>query len=134
MYIWKTQPFEVPSTDRTAAPKLIVGIEVGFYAGKVAVTDNHFSPVTLVIDYYDSEGRKREYLTDKIDADIIRAKASQLGIEGENVEAWVKATMDIIVKYVIGGADISERHASIAQLAAMFGQELLPIEAQTGTI
>lgn len=134
MYIWKIEPFDIPSTDRTAPTKQIVGIEVGYFAGKVAVLDSDFSPVTLVIDYYDNQGRKREYLQDRIDENVIRAKAGQIGIEGENIEAFVKQSMDTIVKMFIGGVSIEVKYQALQQLANMFGQVLIPIEAQDGNI
>lgn len=134
MYIWKIEPFDIPSTDRTAPPKQIVGIEVGYFAGKVAVLDSDFSPVTLVIDYYDNQGRKREYLQDRIDENVIRSKAGQIGVEGEYIEAFVKQSMDKIVKMFIGGVSIEVKYQALQQLAGMFGQVLIPIENQDGNI
>ena len=134
MNIWRIEPFEIPGTDRTAPPRQIVGIGISYFAGKVAVMDDAYSPITLVIDYYDAQGIKREYLQDRIDDQTIRSKAVQLEIPEEAVAEFVKGSMDKIVKSFVGGQTIEERHATLSELAAMFGQVLLPVEAQTGTI
>ena len=134
MYIWKIEPFEVASTDRTAMPKQIVGIEIAYFAGKVAVSDLIHSPVTLIIDYYDSEGQKREYLQDRVDMSVIQSKGIAMGKSNEELEGFIKYSMDVIVKHIIGGETIAERHSYISLLSSMFGQVLLPLEAQTGTI
>lgn len=134
MNIWRIEPFEIPGTDRTAPPRQIVGIGISYYAGKVAVIDDAYSSITLVIDYYDGQGVKREYLQDRIDDRTIRSKAAQLEIPEEAVEEFVKTSMDQIVKSLVGGQTIEERHATLSQLAGLFGQVLLPVEAQTGTV
>lgn len=134
MHIFKIQPFDIPSTDRTAPPKQIVGIELSYWGGKVAVSDLIHSPVTLIIDYYDNEGRKRDYLQDRVDADTIRLKAMALGKEGAELEGFVKYSMDIIVKQIIGGVTLQERRDALAQMAQLFGQVVLPVEAQTGNV
>jgi hypothetical protein len=134
MDIWKIEPFDLPSTDRTQPPKQIVGIELSYWGGKVAVSDLIYSPVTLIIDYYDNEGRKRDYLQDRVDADVIRSKAVALGKEGAELEGFVKYSMDIIVKSIIGGGTIHERRDALAQMAQLFGQVVLPAEAQNGLI
>jgi hypothetical protein len=134
MYIFKIEPFDIPSTDRTQPPKQIVGIELSYWGGKVAVSDLIYSPVTLIIDYYDNEGRKRDYLQDRVDADVIRTKAMAMGKEGAELEGFVKYSMDVIVKSIIGGVTLQERRDALAQMAQLFGQVVLPVEAQTGTI
>lgn len=134
MYIWKIEPFGIASTDRTAPPKQIVGIEISYFAGKVAVSDLIYSPVTLIIDYYDNEGRKRDYLQDRIDSSVIRDKGTMMGKSGEELDGFIKYSMDVIVKHIIGGETIEERHTYISMLSSMFGQVLQPLEAQTGTI
>lgn len=134
MDIWKIEPFDLPSTDRTQPAKQIVGFSIAFWAGKVVVSDLLYSPVTLVIDYYDNEGRKREYLQDRIDADTIRVKGVAMEKEGAKLEGFIKYSMDVIIKQIIGGITLQEKHSALSQLASMFGQVLLPVESQTGTI
>lgn len=134
MDIWKIEPFDLQSTDRTQPAKQIVGFSIAFWAGKVVVSDLLYSPVTLVIDYYDNEGRKREHLQDRIDADTIRVKGVAMEKEGAKLEGFIKYSMDVIIKQIIGGITLQEKHSALSQLASMFGQVLLPVESQTGTI
>lgn len=134
MYPWKIEPFDLPSTDRTQPAKQIVAIEIGYWGGKVVVSDSDYSPITLVIDYYDNEGQKREYLQDRVEVETIRNKAIALGMEGETLDGFVKGSMDTIVKNLIGGTTLAERRDALAGLAQLFRQVVLPVEAQTGTI
>lgn len=134
MYRWKIEPFEIPSTDRTQAPKTIVAIEIGYWDGKVTVSDADYSPVMLVIDYYDNDGRKRDYLQDRVDVNTIRTKGVAMELEGEVLEGFVKMVMDKIVKNLIGGVTRAERCAALTELAQMFGQVVLAEEYQTGSI
>lgn len=134
MYLWKIEPFDIPSTDRTQPSRQAVAIQIGFWDGLVPVLDTGYSPLTLVIDYFDNEGRKREFLQDRIEVKTIRDKATTLGLEGEEFEGFVKTSMDAIVKHLIGGNTLSERRDALAQLALMFGQVVLPVEEQTGTV
>lgn len=134
MFLWKIEPFDIPSTDRTRPVKQIIALEVGYWGGKVAVLDAAICPITLVIDYYDNEGIKRDYLQDRVEVGVIREKAIALGLEGEALEGFVKGCMDKIVKNLIGGETIEVRWVAFAELASMFGQVALPIEAQDGMI
>lgn len=134
MYRWKIEPFEIPSTDRTQPPKHIVAIQIGYWDGMVTVNDSDYSPVLLVIDYYDEQGLKREYLQDRVDVNTIRTKGLAMELEGENLDAFVKGCMDKIVKNLIGGVTKAERCAALTELAQMFGQVVLPVEEQTGTL
>lgn len=134
MFLWKIEPFAIPSTDRTQPPKQIVAIEIGYSNGKVPVLDTGYSSLSLVIDYYDSTGEKRSYLQDRVDSGIIASKAIAMGLEGDAVEQFVQNCMDAIVKNLIGGATRAERCAALTELALMFGQVVLPVEEQTGTL
>lgn len=131
---WKIEPFELPSTDRTQPPKHIVAIGIGYWDGMIAVNDSDYSPVMLVIDYYDNDGRKRDYLQDRIDVNTIRTKGVAMELEGEVLEGFVKMVMDKIVKNLIGGATRAERCAALTELGLMFGQVVLAEEYQTGII
>ena len=134
MNLWKIEPFDLPSTDRTAQPKQIVAIEIAYGNGKVAVLEEGYSSLTLAIDYYDSTGEKRSYLQDRVDSGIIASKAIAMGLEGDAVQQFVQNCMDVIVKDLIGGATKVERCAALTELALMFGQVVLPVEEQTGII
>ena len=102
--------------------------------GVIAVNDNESNPLVLLISYYDTDGQERPWLRDNITAPIIRLKGIELGLVGDDLEGFVHSTMNTIIVHAIGGATKAERYATISQLAQMYGQTLLPIEEQTGTI
>ncbi|MFN8347452.1 MAG: hypothetical protein U0X91_20785 [Spirosomataceae bacterium] len=133
-FLWKIEPFDIPSTDRTQPPKQIVGLEIMYLGGKVTVLEDAVPPLTLVIDYYDNEGRKREYLQDRIEVETIRNKGLEAGFTGESLDVFVGASMNTIVKHLIGGNTLQERRDALATLAQLFGQVVLPANQQTGTI
>lgn len=132
--IWKIEPWEVPSTNRTEAPIEILGIGISYSDGVIAVNSNEDNPVILLISYFDNEGRERSFLRDNISAPIIRKKGIEMELEGEALEAFVAETMDIIVVSAMGGSTKAIRYDAISQVAAMYGQTLLPLEEQTGQI
>lgn len=132
--IWKIDTWLLASTNRTAPPIPIGGLRITFGDGVIAVDDNTDSPLVLFISYFDTDGNERPFLRDNISAPIIRQKGIEFGMEGETLEAFVNETMNTIIVHAIGGATKAERYATIVALGQMYGQTLLPIENQTGTI
>lgn len=132
--IWKIETWNVPSTNRTQPDIEIAGFRITFTDGVVAVEGNGNNPLLLSISYFDVNGGERAYLRDNISSEIIRQKGIELAITGDALEAFVNDTMNNIIVYAIGGATKAERYATIAALGQMYGQTLLPLEDQNGTI
>lgn len=132
--IWKIETWNVPSTNRTQPDIEIAGFRITFTDGVVAVEGNGNNPLLLSISYFDVNGRERAYLRDNISSEIIRQKGIELAITGDALETFVNDTMNNIIVHAIGGATKAERYATIAALGQMYGQTLLPLEDQNGTI
>lgn len=134
MNIWKITPWLVPSTNRTAPPIQILGFRITYTDGVIAVNSNDQNPIVLLISYFDNEGRERAFLRDNISTAIITQKSIEMGMTGQALEDFVNQTMNTIIVNALGGTTKEERYATISALAQMYGQTLLPIQAQTGLI
>lgn len=134
MNIWKITPWLVPSTNRPAPPIQILGFRITYTDGVIAVNSNDQNPIVLLISYFDNEGRERAFLRDNISTAIITQKGIEMGMTGQALEDFVNQTMNTIIVNALGGTTKEERYATISALAQMYGQTLLPIQAQTGLI
>ena len=134
MNIWKITPWLVPSTNRTAPPIEILGLRITYTDGVIAVNSNDQNPIVLLISYFDNEGRERAFLRDNISTAIITQKGLEMGMSGQTLQDFVNDTMNTIIVHALGGTTKEERYATISALAQMYGQTLLPIQAQTGLI
>lgn len=132
--VWKIIPWLVSSTNRTAPPIEILGLRITYTDGVIAVNNNDQNPIVLLISYFDNEGRERAFLRDNISAAVIAQKGLEMGMSGQTLQDFVNDTMNTIIVHALGGTTKEERYTTIAALAQMYGQTLLPIEEQTGFI